>query len=196
MHGLSCSIARGIFLDQESNPGLLHWQAGSSPLSQQGRPLRWLFIVISGHGVDISRAVCLHISLRRKGDSETLWEKPKVTQHLPGLGWEKSTSHLCSPLTIDIIFKILCYKPPNSLKYVKDLTTSLFYATSPLVLSNTSPQRFASQIMWILFMDLFISKHAFLDSWQNRKLDNQDILCFGHLYSHCLGRHVLGIISM
>ena len=29
-HGISCSTARGIFLDQESNPCLLHWQADSS----------------------------------------------------------------------------------------------------------------------------------------------------------------------
>ena len=36
--------------------------------------------------MDISREVFLPISLRRKGDSETLCEKPKVTQHLPGLG--------------------------------------------------------------------------------------------------------------
>ena len=123
-------------------------------------------------------------------------EKSKVTEHLPGLGREKSLSHLSFPLTTDIIFKILCYKPPNSLKYGKDLTTSLFYATSPRVLSNTSPQRFASHIMWILFMDLFISKHTLLDPWQNRKLGNQDILCFGHLHSRCLQRQVLGIISM
>ena len=28
-HGLSCSAACGIFLDQGSNPCLLHWQADS-----------------------------------------------------------------------------------------------------------------------------------------------------------------------
>ena len=27
--GLSCSVARGIFPEQGSNPGLLHWQADS-----------------------------------------------------------------------------------------------------------------------------------------------------------------------
>ena len=31
-HGLSCSLARGIFPDQGSNPYLLHWQADSLPL--------------------------------------------------------------------------------------------------------------------------------------------------------------------
>ena len=36
--GLSCFSARGIFLDQGSNPCLLHWQAGSLPLSHQGSP--------------------------------------------------------------------------------------------------------------------------------------------------------------
>ena len=35
-HRLSCSAARGIFLDQWSN--FLHWQADSSPLSHQGSP--------------------------------------------------------------------------------------------------------------------------------------------------------------
>ena len=31
-HGLSCSTARGIFLDQGSNLHPLHWQADSQPL--------------------------------------------------------------------------------------------------------------------------------------------------------------------
>ena len=35
---LSCSMAGGIFSDQGSNPCLLHWQAGSLPMSHQGRP--------------------------------------------------------------------------------------------------------------------------------------------------------------
>ena len=35
-HRLSCSVAGGIFSDQESNPCLLHWQADVLPLSQQG----------------------------------------------------------------------------------------------------------------------------------------------------------------
>ena len=38
-HRLSCSVAGGIFSDQESNPCLLHWQAGSLPLRQEGRSL-------------------------------------------------------------------------------------------------------------------------------------------------------------
>ena len=37
-HGLSCSAACGIFLDQGSNTCLLHWQAVSLPLSHQGSP--------------------------------------------------------------------------------------------------------------------------------------------------------------
>ena len=35
-HGLSCSAARGIFLDQVSNLRPLHWQADSHMLSHQG----------------------------------------------------------------------------------------------------------------------------------------------------------------
>ena len=37
-HGLSCSSACGIFMDQGSNLCLLHWQADSSPLKYQGSP--------------------------------------------------------------------------------------------------------------------------------------------------------------
>ena len=37
-HGLSCSKACGIFLNQELNACLLHWQGDSLPLSQQGSP--------------------------------------------------------------------------------------------------------------------------------------------------------------
>ena len=39
-HGLSCSIACGIFLDQGSN---LHWLADSLPLSHQGSPCEGFF---------------------------------------------------------------------------------------------------------------------------------------------------------
>ena len=45
MHRLSCSVARGIFLDQGSNPCPLPWQADCSPLSHHGSPL-WPFIMI------------------------------------------------------------------------------------------------------------------------------------------------------
>ena len=38
-HGLSCSEARGIVLDQGLNLGLLHWQMDSLPLSHQGCPV-------------------------------------------------------------------------------------------------------------------------------------------------------------
>ena len=37
-HGLSCCEVSGIFLDQESNPRLLHWQADSLLLSHKGSP--------------------------------------------------------------------------------------------------------------------------------------------------------------
>ena len=41
-HGLSCSEACGIFMDQGLNPCLLHWQVGSLPLSHRGS-LVWRF---------------------------------------------------------------------------------------------------------------------------------------------------------
>ena len=37
-HGLSCSVACGIFPDQGSNPCPLYWQADSQPLRHQGSP--------------------------------------------------------------------------------------------------------------------------------------------------------------
>ena len=37
-HGLSCSLACGIILDQRLNLCLLHWQADSLPPNQQGSP--------------------------------------------------------------------------------------------------------------------------------------------------------------
>ena len=43
VHGLSCSAACGIFLDQGSNPCPLNWQADSYPLCHQGSPDKGLF---------------------------------------------------------------------------------------------------------------------------------------------------------
>ena len=42
-HGLSCSVAYGIFLEQGSNSCLLHWQEDSLPLSHQGSPLSYSY---------------------------------------------------------------------------------------------------------------------------------------------------------
>ena len=38
MRGLSCPVARGIFLDQESDLFPLHWRVDSEPGDQQGDP--------------------------------------------------------------------------------------------------------------------------------------------------------------
>ena len=43
-HGLSCSAAFGILLDQGSNPCLLHWQADSLPLDYHVIPWGWTFL--------------------------------------------------------------------------------------------------------------------------------------------------------
>ena len=43
-HGPSCSVACGIFPDQESNPCPLHWQADSQPLRHQGSPSSFLYL--------------------------------------------------------------------------------------------------------------------------------------------------------
>ena len=49
-HGPSCSVARGIFPDQGSNPCPLHWQADSQPLRHQGSP-RVIFFIINGYWI-------------------------------------------------------------------------------------------------------------------------------------------------
>ena len=58
-HGLSCSVACGIFPDQGSNPGPLHWQADSQPLRHQGSPVSTVLKVshrsFSAHFPMISR---------------------------------------------------------------------------------------------------------------------------------------------
>ena len=49
VHGLSCSAAYGIFLDQGLNPCLLQWQVDSLPLSHQGNPRALHFRRSSDH---------------------------------------------------------------------------------------------------------------------------------------------------
>ena len=53
VHGLSCSIACGISLDQGLNLYLLHWQADALSLSHQGSPggqfLLTAFFVVYRH---------------------------------------------------------------------------------------------------------------------------------------------------
>ena len=50
-HGLSCSAACEIFLEEGSNPCPLHWQLDSYPLDHQGNPmqvfLKQMLIIIS-----------------------------------------------------------------------------------------------------------------------------------------------------
>ena len=43
VHGLSCSAAYGIFVDQGLNLYLLHWQVDSLLLSHQGSPLIFIY---------------------------------------------------------------------------------------------------------------------------------------------------------
>ena len=50
VHGLSCSAACGIFLDQGPNPRSLHWQADSQPLCHQGSPHLVLMRAVDKHG--------------------------------------------------------------------------------------------------------------------------------------------------
>ena len=55
-HGLTCSRAGRIFLDEGSNQYHLHWQADSYPLRHQGSPLICTF----------------------KGNCDHVWEQEKL----------------------------------------------------------------------------------------------------------------------
>ena len=59
-HGPSCSVARGIFPDQGSNPCPLHWQADSQPLRHQGSPMR-TFKIYSLNNFQICSTVLLPV---------------------------------------------------------------------------------------------------------------------------------------
>ena len=57
-HRLSCSMTCGIFLDQGSNPCLLHWQADSLPLSHQGSSQgSFFFLIVLLYSVELVSAV-------------------------------------------------------------------------------------------------------------------------------------------
>ena len=58
-HRLSCSAAHGIFLDQGSNPHLLHWQADSLPLNHQGSPISDTFCTHFIFFHSVSHSSCL-----------------------------------------------------------------------------------------------------------------------------------------
>ena len=60
VHGLNCSLACGILLDQGLNPGLLHWQADSLPLSRQRSP-QYIFCI------DISKGLPKWLSGKETG---------------------------------------------------------------------------------------------------------------------------------
>ena len=45
VHELCCSMACGIFLDQDLNPYLWQWQVDSLPLSHQGSPMSIYFLI-------------------------------------------------------------------------------------------------------------------------------------------------------
>ena len=71
-HGPSCSVARGIFPDQGSNPCPLHWQADSQPLRHQGSPFK-IFFENSFLFLSLLRNILLFlISLKKKFENPTL----------------------------------------------------------------------------------------------------------------------------
>ena len=60
-HGLCCSAAGRIFLDQGSNPCVLNWQADSLPLMNKGRSS--LTCVVSACGMSVQCEHQLRVSV-------------------------------------------------------------------------------------------------------------------------------------
>ena len=58
-HGLSCSKARGIFLDQGSSHCLQHWKEDSSPLDRQGSLMWTSFKVFHFHFIEFTTILLL-----------------------------------------------------------------------------------------------------------------------------------------
>ena len=57
VYGLSCSVVCGIFQDQGSNLGLLHWQADSLLQSHLGSPVHYFLIIEVLHDTEVDRMV-------------------------------------------------------------------------------------------------------------------------------------------
>ena len=72
--GLGCSAACGILPDQGSNPGLLHWQVGSLPLSHKEGPV---MLFLSVHSETQQGSTPLSIHNRPKKICKTLTFKSK-----------------------------------------------------------------------------------------------------------------------
>ena len=72
-HGLSCSLACGIFLDQGLNLCLLRWQVDSLPLSHQGSPCFFLFRC--GYFIPVLLGFQVVISIYSTGVLSSLWHR-------------------------------------------------------------------------------------------------------------------------
>ena len=59
VHRLSCPMACGVFLNQESNPPLLHWQADSLPLREPRVLFMGKFFIPLSILFDCSQSLCL-----------------------------------------------------------------------------------------------------------------------------------------
>ena len=94
--------ARGIFLDQGSNPGLLHWQADSVQLSHQGSP-KILLRKFYRQGTDWNfckthiqqRIYTENLQLSSKIDWRRQWHPTPLL--LPGKSYGRRSLVGCSP---------------------------------------------------------------------------------------------------
>ena len=121
VHRFSCSVARGIFPDQGSNPCLLHWQEDSLPLSHQRSPVLFLLIYL----IICLLFICLflppqpsaHFTVAHTTVWRSCFSSPAAVYQSPSSslsgGSEPTFVDFCSRLTIlpdaQFFFKIYIY---------------------------------------------------------------------------------------
>ena len=91
-HGLSCSMACGVLLDQESYLCLLHWQADSLPVSHRGSPKMHVYFFIYFEILRFFISPCLPVPPLGLGLT--------MTDHFYRSSWNRLESSGTSPSTM------------------------------------------------------------------------------------------------
>ena len=107
-HGLSCSVACGIFPDQGLNSCLLHWQADSLPVSHQG-----------GRPLGLTRPYC-------QSQQTTSWHEGSI-QHT----WAALPLSFKSPCPSSCSSDTLCNDTWWAVPFHRPTVTSLAWSSSP-----------------------------------------------------------------
>ena len=127
-HGLSCSKARGIFLDQGSSHCLQHWKEDSSPLEHQESLMWTSFKVFHFHFIEFTTILLLFYAFGFFGHkacgSLAPWTRDRT--HSPFLGrW--SLSHWTTsevPVTVTVSLTVFWLPgPQKSTVFRRSLST-------------------------------------------------------------------------